>query len=327
MSYLTKYGKMKKLGLLLAVSFLAVVVVFSGCRRDDNFNPQNVEGIDVTIPRIIVQNGKLSVFVSVADLDGKPIKGINASHLEIEAIKDGITTVIDNYNLNSTTGTPTPIASALTMDYSGSMYFDTIAVPAMETAVNTFIGMKALTDQVEIIKFDHNVHVITPFTTDTNLLYAGVADTTYYFHGSTAFYRACLVGLFDADTAVAGSANILPAVVGFTDGVNNQPPLTPDTVINAALQMQIPVYTVGFGGSASYQPDTVTLKHIADTTGGRFYWTPTSTELQQMYQYINGQLSNAVVIGFPWGSKANATIKVKVRYQGFTDSASKMIWY
>ncbi|MDT8309387.1 MAG: VWA domain-containing protein [Bacteroidales bacterium] len=321
---------MKKLSVLVLAIIFAIPLLYTGCREDNDNLPslQKIDGIDVTIPRVVYENGKITMFVSVTDLKGNAIKGLDAGNLKIETIKDNQVNNISGFSLYSSSGLPTPIAAALTMDYSGSMYFDSTFVPAMENAVKTFINMKALTDLCEIIKFDNNVVVVQGFTADSTLLVNAVDDdSTYVFKGSTAFYNACLKGLMDADSVVANLPTTLPAVIGFTDGVNNQPPLDPDTVIARALQLQIPVYTIGFGGTATYLPDSVTLQAIADTTGGRFYWSPDPASLQQLYQYVNGQLTSAIVIGFPWGSKANATIRVTVTYLNHTATAEKMIWY
>lgn len=319
-----------------AVNFLIVVLLlgmftFTACNKDDVTivpdKPQiKVDGINVTIPRIVLNNGKITMFISVTDLKGNAIRDLTSSNINIETIIDGQVKTVSGFNLFSSPSVATPIASALTMDYSGSMYMDTTIVPAMEAAVKTFISLKGLTDKLEIIKFDHVVHVIQAFTTDTILLYAAV-DSSLNMGGSTAFYQSCITGLLDADAEVANTTGVLPAVLGFTDGVNNRFPFDPDTVVNLALQLQIPVYTLGFGGTPTYMPDTATLRMIADSTGGRYYWTPDPTDLQQMYQYVNGQLTGAVVVGFPWGSKANATIRATIKYQGFTAKAEKKIFY
>lgn len=296
------------------------------CNKDDRQPFVKLDGIDVTIPRILHQDGKITMFISVTDRKGNPIKDVNSGHIFIDAIRDGQTTRISGFNLESTPGTPTPIAASLTMDYSGSMYFDSAFVPAMEDAVRTFISLKSLTDKLEIIKFDNTVHVVQPFTADTVLLFAAV-DSVLSLGGATAFYQACLEGMANADAEVATTPGVLPALLGFTDGVNNRPPHDPITVIDTSLSLQIPVYTIGFGGTPTYAPDTATLRHIADTTGGRYFYTPNPTEINQLYQYINGQLGSTVVVGFPWGSKNNAIIRVTVNYHGYVGTAEKMIFY
>lgn len=315
---------MRKAFVLLLVVALTGVLFITSCNKDDETPVVKVDGIDVTIPRVLLKDGKITMFISVTDLKGNPIKDLSKANIAIEAEKDGQVTKISGYNLYSSTGIPTPIAAAVTMDYSGSMYWDSVSIPAMEDAVKTFIALKGLTDKLEIIKFSNTVHVVQTFTADTLLLYAAV-DSALSLGGSTAFYASCLDGLVDADAEVGTNPGVLPAVVGFTDGVNNVAPLDHDTVVNRALQLQIPLYMVGYG--AFNYIDSVTLQHMADTTGGRYYYAPDPTDLQQLYQYINGQLTNAMVIGFPWGSKDNAIIRVTVFYQGHTGKAEKMIFY
>lgn len=314
---------MRKAFLLISAVVLSGFILMTGCQKDDN-TPVKVDGIDVTIPRILLKDGKITMFVSVTDLKGNAIKDMSKANMKVEVVKDGQTTVISGYNLYSSTSTPTPISAALTMDYSGSMYWDTVSIPAMEDAVKTFISMKGLTDQLEIIKFSNAVHVVQTFTADTLLLYSAV-DSLLNLGGSTAFYASCMTALNDAAGSVSSTVGVLPAVVGFTDGVNNVAPYDPLTVITQALQLQIPIYTVGYG--AFNYIDSTTLQLMADTTGGRYYYAPDPTDLQQLYQYINGQLTGSMVVGFPWGSKANATIRVTVSYQGYTAKAEKMIYY
>ncbi len=308
--------------------FIALIALFAttSCQKDEYVEPQpKISGIDLSIPRITVENGQLIIYLSVTDKEGNPITDITSNNIKVEKIQDGISTQIGNIDLfSSGTGHAFDIASALTMDYSGSMYADNNDIQEMETAVKNFIGMKSITDLVEIIKFSANVYTIAPFTTDTTVLYDAIEDTTYPLMASTAYYKACQIGISDAAAvANASPAQIMPAVIGFTDGENNMAPLNPDSVIIDALQSQIPIYTIGYGTV----PDTATLHHIADTTGGRFFFAPTNTDIQTLYQYVNGQLSSLYQISFPFGSKQNAEIRVSVYYKSFLVSKSKLIWY
>lgn len=327
----------------IALFTALLLMVIAGCRKDDmepkepfeNLQDKVTTEVVSTLPRIEVANGNLTIFLSVTDQKGLPIIGLNKLNFEVQMINDAGVQVIDGIVLNSTGGTGTPhnIAAALTMDYSGSMFWDTLDVPNMKSAVHSFIDLKSTSDILEILKFDHNVHVMQSFTSDTGLLHFAVNDdTSFQFMGSTAFYQACMDGLMDTHDTIIGLTGWFPAVIGFTDGKNNQAPLQPDTLVNLALQYQIPIYTVAYGSfTGQNNPDTVALQFLADTTGGRYFFTPNSAGLQTLYQYINGQLTNAYVISFPFGSKANATIRVKTTYKcgngTMTSSAEKKIWY
>lgn len=332
--------------ILTIVTLLAVVlVVFSGCQKGTQIddpdapfsNPDDFTTTEVvsTLPRIEVTNGEIMIFLSVTDQIGNPLIGLNRHNFMVEMINDNGAQLIDNFVLNSSggTGTPSTIAAALTMDFSGSMHVDSADIPNMRAAVNAFIDLKSSSDLLEIIKFDHVVQTVQTFTNDTGLLHTAVNDdTSFTFGGATAFYRACLFGVEDADDTVSNLTGVLPAVVGFTDGKNNQWPQQPDTLVQTALQAQVPVYTVAYGSfTGSNAPDTAALQFLADTTGGRYFFTPNSAGLQTLYQYINGQLTNVYVITFPFGSKENATIKVTTNYVcgngALKAAASKMIWY
>jgi hypothetical protein len=333
---------MKKLLTLLLLAGFAATMVTTSCKKDKgdlqiiepfvNYSDNKTTSIESNIPRIIIRQGRLFVYLSVTDQKENPIIGLNKMNFSVEKVQDGSTTPIGDIDVfGGGTGTAADIGAALSLDYSGSMYYDSTDVPNMETAVKYFINNKGANDYCEIIKFSTNVYVVTPFTTNDSLLLAGVDDSTYSLKTATAFYQSCLVGLEDADTLSTAYPALLPAVIGFTDGVNNVAPLDPDSVVNVALNKQIPVYTIGYGNYASYPPDTNTLKYIADTTGGRFYWAPNTTDLQQLYQYINGQLTNIYVVSFPFGSKDNALIRVKTTYECangvFSTTSQKMIYY
>ncbi|MBE0642086.1 MAG: VWA domain-containing protein [Bacteroidales bacterium] len=335
---------MKKvlLSLILLTSVLALIFTGS-CRKDDHgsiyifepfINPSDHQTtrIESNLPRIVMYKDNLMVFLSVTDQNQRPLIGLNKMNFKIEKVVDGVTTPIYDIEVfGGGVGTPGTIGAALTLDYSGSMYYDSTDVPNMETAVKYFINHKGIGDYCELIKFSSNVYVVTPFTTNDTLLLQGVDDSTYNLKQATAFYQSCLVGLEDADSLTVTHPTLLPAVIGFTDGVNNIQPLDPDSVVSRALSMQIPVYTIGYGNYSSYPPDTNTLKYIADTTGGRFYWTPNTSDLQQLYQYVSGQLTNMYVITFPFGTKDNALIRITTTYEcangTFTTVAQKMIYY
>ncbi len=334
---------MKNVLRALLVVFIAAGALFTACQKDDHgslfifepfVNPSDHQTtrIESNLPRIVMLKDNLVVYLSVTDQNQHPIIGLNKMNFKVEKIVDGVATPIYGIEVfGGGVGTPSSIAAALTMDYSGSMYYDTTDVPNMETAVKYFINHKGIGDYCELIKFSSNVYVVTPFTTNDTLLLNGVDDSTYSLKQATAFYRSCITGLEDADSLSTIYPALLPAVIGFTDGLNNLAPLDPDTLVAKALSMQIPVYTIGYGNYAASPPDTTTLKYIADTTGGRFYWTPSTTSLQQLYQYVSGQLTNMYVLTFPFGTKDNALIRVTTTYEcangTFTTVSQKMIYY
>jgi len=319
---------MKRKIYTLAAVLFTFFVVLSACQKDNDEFEQvaSITSIQAKILRIAEnKKGGLNIFVSVTDQKGNAIKGLSKSNFKISMLEGGVEQPIP---ITDSTTLPSVIISALTMDYSGSMYADTFSIPAMETALTTFVNLKNTYDQIEIIKFSDSLQVTVPLTTNTTALLNGIIDTTFSGHGYTAFYRAVIKGLDDVQTLALNNPTYLPSVVGFTDGWNNLVPLTMDTLLQNSIFNQIPVYTVAYGAN----PDTTSLHTIADSTGGAYAYNPSASSLSLLYQVVNGQLSNSVVIPIPPPpAKGKVTYRVKVNYLSrdgtFNATAEKYFYY
>ncbi len=300
---------MKRNILRLFLFVMIFAFAFSSCKKDD-FEPEVTEdfttySIKASIPRIVADGkGGINVFVNVVDQDGKAIPELDASNFKFESIAaDGTPTLMKATGPGQL---PSLIITALTMDYSGSMYMDTVSIPAMENAISTFINLKNAYDQIELIKFSDNVQITVPLTDNKQLLLAGLNDTSFIGKKSTALYEAMEAGVNDVLALAGSNATYLPSVVGFTDGMNNLPPHTPDTLIQLSLVEQVPVYTIGYG----VNPDTTVLKNIAGITGGQFFWSPAAGMINTVYQHINGQLINTTIIPLP-GPQTKGKVKIR----------------
>lgn len=303
---------------LLRISFvfLLVSLMFTSCKKD-KFEPDTQQedyattSIKASIPRIVENNqGGINVFVNVTDQNGKAITNLDVDNFKFEIMTPSGQT--QTMTPSGSTQNPSLIITALTMDYSGSMYTDSTSIPAMENAISTFLGLKAANDYAEIIKFSDTLQVTVPLTDSLSLLQAGLIDTTFVGMNTTALYAAMQVGADDVVALANTNPTYLPSVVGFTDGKNNQPPLTADTLIQNCIVDQIPIYTVGYGVA----PDTAQLKNISSQTGGQFFWNPGTANMNTVYQHINGQLVNTTIIPLPGpSSKGHVTVKVTASYE------------
>lgn len=322
---------MNKLLLRFAFIIAMTSILFTSCKKD-SFEPDqdtdyNTTSIKASIPRIVENNdGGINVFVNVTNQDGEAIAGLNEDNFKFELISSGGQVV----PLQSTGSSQLPslILTALTMDYSGSMYQDTVSIPGMESAIGTFINMKNTLDQVEIIKFSDTIQVTVPITDNQSLLIAGLNDTTFVGQGATKLYGALEQGITDVIALANTNPTYLPSVVGFTDGKNNLPPLNADTLILNAITQQIPIYTIGYG----VNPDTAQLTTIAGQTGAQFFWSPGVNDIQTVYQHINGQLANTTIIPLPGPqTKGQVTIRCTATYESaagtLTAKAEKEFYY
>lgn len=306
----------KNLFYLVAVFFTSALLLTS-CQKDTDVEPKEPDytttSINTNIPRIVENNkGGINVFVNVTDQNGKVIKDLNNNNFKFEMItSDGKTKTL---NATGPGQLPSLIITALTMDYSGSMYDDSVSVPAMENAISTFINLKNPYDQIELIKFSKNIQVTVPLTAKKAVLLNGLNDTTFTGKNSTALYAALNQGMSDVTKLANNNPTYLPSLVGFTDGRNNQPPQKPDTLIQTSIVEQVPIYTVGYG--ITPKPDTTQLKNISGQTGAQFFWSPSTSNMNTVYKHINGQLANTTIIPLPGPqTKGKVTIRVTTTYQ------------
>ncbi|MEM1138116.1 MAG: VWA domain-containing protein [Bacteroidota bacterium] len=313
--------------------WITIALLVTSCFNEVDVNPENepysdpndfnTSEVSSNIPRIeISQNGNLmSVFLSITDQDGVPLENFTIGNLVVKKIVGGDSTIINEAELIELdkTSDADPIAAAVTMDYSGSM--NRRDRQNMETAMETFVNLKEERDLVEVIKFGSGVETVQEFTADTTLLLSAIRSFPNV-GGSTAFYSSCQVGLESANQLV----NVIPTIIGFTDGGDNNSWISLTQLIDLAQEYQIPVYTVGYGINSAPQ----NLEFLAQETGGRFFLSPDREGIQQLYETISGQLRKLYLIQWlntqPPGTVV--VIQITTTYTAgngtFTDVAEKV---
>ena len=320
--------KINSLFLLIAIA-LSFSIVVTSCSKDDdddddngstptgqpyaNMNDNTTTDVQLTIPRIEVDPARASnvkLFLSVTDQEGNPLQDFNQFNFLIKQTCTGSTdsVVVASVTFGTLNQQGGDIASSITMDYSGSM--TAYDITNMENAVRFFIRNKQPMDQMEVIKFASDVEQMVDFTNDTTDLINAV-NTSASIGIYTSFFDAVYMGLEDAHNFSMTNSNFLPAVLGFTDGYDNDSGQTLNDVVAASDNYQIPVYTLGFGDA-----DVTTLENLANQTGGRYFYSPDSGELQEIYNLISGQLKNLYVANWVF-SLTNCTegvISVQVTY-------------
>jgi hypothetical protein len=290
-------SNLKLLALVLFI-LAGFLILSEGCQKDDdkpkkkaysNMRDDSTTAIQVSIPRIELGPGRstlINVFLSVTDQDGNPFTEFTKYNFKITEVCEGETdtTLVASITFNKIDVEGYNIAAAMTMDYSGSM--ETWDIENMEIAARQFVRMKEDIDYCEIIKFSDYYDVVQSFTSDTALLIQAI--DSYYYSGYTAFCDAVYTGINDAAYFIQSQTTYVPAVLGFTDGWDNNS-YTADyyTCVQTSIDKQVPVYTIGYGDA-----DSVNLKYLAENTGGRYFYTPNSSDLVNLYDLISGQLKN-----------------------------------
>lgn len=320
---------MKKSALIISVlTGVAGFFLLTNCEKDErimlssdkffhNMEDSTTTSIQVSIPRIewlpSKNEGGVVIFVSVTDQDGNVLTDFNEYNFRFSHVcKDEPDTLeIQRHDFLPEDDKRERVAVSNTMDYSGSM--SNADVAHMEAAVRQFVRMKHAEDYGQIIKFDSRVEIMCEFTRDTVTLLEAIEAP--FTRGATAYYRSVDIALDEARDFEQLHRNHLPAVIAFTDGMDNRShPITLESVIQKSLQYQIPVYTVGFGSV-----NETAMLRLANESGGRYFYKGggDGEEIQQIYESISGQLGG--IYGFTTETITFAcdevTIVVSVRYR------------
>ncbi|HYM58477.1 MAG TPA: VWA domain-containing protein [Solirubrobacteraceae bacterium] len=140
-------------------------------------------------------------------------------------------------------------------------------------------------------------------TTDRGQILAAIEGLRV--RGATAMGEGLQLGLRSARAPVtdnAGRARRLPSVlVLLSDGKSTRGNADPVDVADRAKKLRIPIYAIALGTqggvlnrngrSVPVPPDTVTLRDIAETTGGRYFSAPSAARLETIYANLGTRFS------------------------------------
>ena len=283
------------LGILLAIWACGKVDDLGIVARFSDLSDSTTTSIQVTLPRVLntettSEGQTFEVYITVTDQDENLISHLNASNFALYyACEKGETICLERFSF-SFIRQRIPMALAITMDYSGSMSADDIL--HMENAVREFVQLLEPFDEVQIIKFSDNIQVMNDFTSNRTEILNAIDEP--FPTGSTAFYQAIHAGLNNlAEWETNVTDRVFPIVIAFTDGGDNSSIVSLQEVMDLSVIHQVPVYTVGLGAV-----DHWVMSIIAEYSGARYYFTPTSEGIIQAFQTISSQVSNFYQVGF-----------------------------
>jgi Ca-activated chloride channel family protein len=208
---------------------------------------------------------------------------------------------------NSTTeGIDIVIAS----DISGSMLAEDFEPNRLEAGKKIAIDFikDRPDDRIGLVIFSGESFTQCPLTIDHDVLINLYKDIKY---GMIDDGTAIGMGLATAVNRLKDSEAKSKVIILLTDGSNNMGSIPPLTAADIAKQFNIRVYTVGIGthGFAPYpvqtpfgiqyqrmpvDVDEVTLRKIADATGGKYFRATDNQKLKSIYEQID-QLEKAKI--------------------------------
>ena len=207
----------------------------------------------------------------------------------------------DRWQTEETEGTDIVLA----LDVSTSMLardFRPDRFEAAKEVASKFIAGRE-TDNIGIVIFSGESFTLVPMTSDKAVLLNYVQDIKM---GMLEDGTAIGDGLATAINRIKGGKAKSKSIILLTDGSNNTGIVAPLTAADIARRMGVKVYTIGVGtngeaefpigrniyGKVEYQLmpvviDEVTLKKIANTTGGAYFRATDKSTLNDIFNEID----------------------------------------
>jgi Ca-activated chloride channel family protein len=241
-----------------------------------------------------IRSGVELVSLNVTATDGQGKFVTDLTEEEFEVYEDGA-----KQKLTFFSKTQQPISLALLLDTSASM--DERMGIAQEAAIG-FARQLHKEDQAEVIDFDSQVRVLSPFTNDAAALEKAIRATTP--NGSTSLYNALYIALKELKKVRAASTSDIrrQAIVLLSDGDDTSSLIEFDQVLDLAKRSEVVIYAIGLRqgeiARREFKEAEFVLKQLATETGGRAYFPTDARELAKIYQGIWDELSSQYALAY-----------------------------
>ena len=251
----------------------------------------------------------VSLTVTVTDGASKYVSGLAADDFEV--FEDGA-----KQKLTFFSPTQQPISLAILLDTSMSME-ERLGI-AQEAAIG-FAHQLHKDDQAEVIDFDSQVRVLSPFTNDGAALEKAIRTTTA--NGSTSLYNAVYIALHDMKKVKASTASDIrrQAIVLLSDGDDTSSLIEFEEVLDLAKRSETVIYSIGLRqgeiARREFKEAEFVLRQLSNETGGRAYFPTDARELPKIYQSIWDELSSQYSMAYSSGNpkRDGAWRRVQVR--------------
>jgi uncharacterized protein YegL len=240
------------------------------------------------------------LLLSFYSLSGIPeVKGVHGTVVTTKTITPSLAlpgqslTVKINITISGLVPGGGPVDSCLVIDRTGSMFGQKF-VDAKDAA-KTFVDEQNASDRSMIIEFAEQARVRMNFTTTNDagkIALKQSIDSIISPYGFTNLYAVLQMSV---DEVIARQRpEALSAILLLTDG---RPTIGITETAKFVEQAQraadngIAVYTIGLGGPSVPDPVNETLLRMIATAGnGKYYFAPTSSQLEEIYLTISAEI-------------------------------------
>jgi VWFA-related protein len=228
-----------------------------------------------------VQTRLVEVYATVRDHNGRYLDGLPQDRFQVK--DNGQVQPVLAFESNTA-----KLSCAILLDTTGSM---AAALPVVKNSVIRMIDELAPDDNVAVYSFSVGLKRLQDFTTEKAA--AKQAVLRGHASGQTA--------LFDAISELA--REIEPrtgkkAIVVFTDGADNASLLNARSAVQRAKKSGIPVYAIAEGDALNSKELLAEIKEIAETTGGKFHEAHKTSQINEIFQDISGDLGHTYLLAY-----------------------------
>lgn len=263
------------------ISVLIILVMMLTSAVDLVFAQE--QNVSITIERVITTDfPTVEAFVSIYDQDQLQISGLSRENVTL--FEDD--QLIDDFSFFREVNLETPLAIALLIDTTGSMFEgEPRPLDNVIDAAKEFINTLQPHDSVGIISFSEEITMVQGLTTEKSILFDAL-DRLEGF-GDTPLYDAIYQGI-----DLVKDSDKRSVVILITDGVESgRSEKSLEEVIDFGAQWKVPIYSIGFGPSIiSPQGDIALgsrLDEISHSTGGFDQIFQDSSNLLMAFNNIN----------------------------------------
>jgi tight adherence protein B len=200
----------------------------------------------------------------------------------------------------------------LLIDASNSMRGKTI--DGAMAAARAFAQQRTRLEQLAIVTFNDQSHVLLPFTNDATAIDASLRETPRLSYG-THVYDGVETGL----RLLAHSHIRAGAIVVLSDGADTGSRASEAAAAAAAGRAHVRVFTVGLR-SAGFDPDA--LERLASDANGQYSLATSPAQLQQIYAELGAKFAREYLVAYRSAAGPGERVGVAVQVKGLPALAS-----
>ena len=221
----------------------------------------------------------ISIYFRVFDNQGNFIKNLRRDDIQLKINHE----LRNDYSLKRDFSSDEWLLVMTLVDVSGSMKGKPLKDE--KKALKTFVQNMGIYDKVSLITFNQDPRLLTPFTRQKEEVIAKI--DSMIAKGNTSLYDAIFLAVQQTDSVLAPRK----AVVVMSDGKDTASKIKYEDMLTKVKEAKSPIFTIGLGKS-----NKDVLTRISDISGGKYFYSPSSEDLMDIYFKIGEDLKNVYVL-------------------------------